>query len=89
MKEIRSRIVNQLGLHARAATQLVNCASAFSSDIRICFGERRVNAKSIMGVLTLAATMNSEIIIQAEGDDADQALKTIDELIRNKFNEES
>ncbi|HKJ18955.1 MAG TPA: HPr family phosphocarrier protein [Xanthomonadales bacterium] len=89
MKEIKATIVNRLGLHARAATQLVNCASAFSSGIWISYGDRRVNAKSIMGVLTLAATVDSVVVIQAEGSDADEALAAIDQLIRDRFNEEA
>ena len=89
MKEARTQIVNRLGLHARAATQLVNCASAYGSEIWIVFRDRRVNAKSIMGVLTLAATKGSEVVIQAEGSDADEALAAVVQLIQNKFNEES
>ena len=88
MKEVRTQIVNRLGLHARAATQLVNCASAFGSEVWILLGDRRVNAKSIMGVLTLAATRGSEVVIQAEGNDADEALAAIERLIQNKFDEE-
>lgn len=88
MKSLRTKIVNRLGLHARAATQLVNCASGFGSEIWINLGDRRVNAKSIMGVLTLAATMGSEIQIEAEGDDAEAAIQAIEQLIRNRFGEE-
>jgi phosphocarrier protein len=88
MKSIRATIVNRLGLHARAATQLVNCASAFASESWIILGERRVNAKSIMGVLTLAATKGTEVTIEAEGQDAEEAVAAIERLVRNKFGEE-
>ena len=88
MKQASSTIVNRLGLHARAATQLVNCASAFASEIQICLGDRRVNAKSIMGVLTLAATTGSEVLIEAEGEDEAEALAAVVRLIENRFNEE-
>jgi phosphocarrier protein len=88
MKELRTTIVNRLGLHARAATRLVNCASAFGAEVWISFGHRRVNGKSIMGVLTLAASMGSEVLIQAEGQDADAALAAIEQLIANRFDED-
>lgn len=88
MKELRTTIVNRLGLHARAATQLVSCASRFKSEIWISLGDRRVNGKSIMGVLTLAATMGSSIVIEAEGEDEDEAAAAVEQLIRNRFDEE-
>ena len=67
-------IVNRLGLHARAATRLVNCASGFEATVQVVKGARRVNGKSIMGILTLAAGPGTEIVIEAEGADAAQAL---------------
>lgn len=88
MKKIKAMIINRLGLHARAATQFVNCASAYASQIWISLGERRVNGKSIMGVLTLAATSGTELVIEADGEDEDLALEAIDQLIRNRFGEE-
>lgn len=88
MKRASTTIVNRLGLHARAATQLVNCASAFGSEIWIDLGDRRVNAKSIMGVLTLAATTGSQIRIEADGEDEAEALAALVQLIENRFNEE-
>ena len=81
-------IVNRLGLHARAATQLVKCASGFKSIIHITLGERRVNGKSIMGVLTLAAARGSEIDIEANGEDAGAALNALEQLIANRFGED-
>lgn len=88
MKQARTTIVNRLGLHARAATQLVNCASGFASSIWISLGSRRVNGKSIMGVLTLAATRGSEVLVEAEGGDAEEAVAAVVKLIENRFNEE-
>jgi phosphocarrier protein len=80
-------IINKLGLHARAATQLVKCASGFKAHIRITLGERQINGKSIMGVLTLAAARGSKIVIEADGKDAGAALDTLEKLIANRFGE--
>ena len=80
-------IVNKLGLHARAAARLVTLASRFSSDIRLCLGEREVNGKSIMGVLMLAAAKGTRLSIIAEGDDADQAIDELATLISERFGE--
>ena len=81
-------IVNRLGLHARAATRLVNCASDFVSEIIVKKGARAVNGKSIMGVLTLAAATGSDLIIEADGADEQQALDAVVILISNRFGED-
>ena len=81
-------IVNKLGLHARAASRLVNCASGFASEIRLVKGTRSVNGKSIMGVLTLAAARGTELVIEAEGADEEQALEAVTGLIAERFGEE-
>ena len=81
-------IVNKLGLHARAATRLVNCASGFSAEVRLVRGTRSVNAKSIMGVLTLAAATGTELVIEADGPDEDAAIEAIATLIDDRFGEE-
>jgi len=81
-------IVNKLGLHARAASRLVNCASGFASEIRLVKGTRSVNGKSIMGVLTLAAARGTELVIEAEGADEAQALEAVTGLIAERFGEE-
>ena len=81
-------IINRLGLHARAATRLVNCASGFESEIYVIKGARSVNGKSIMGVLTLAAAKGTELIIKAEGSDEQKAFEAIKELIGNRFGED-
>ncbi|HET6593867.1 MAG TPA: HPr family phosphocarrier protein [Xanthomonadales bacterium] len=81
-------IVNKLGLHARAASRLVNCASGFAAEIEIVRGTRSVNAKSIMGVLTLAAGIGTELVIQAEGPDEKQALDAVIALFEDRFGED-
>jgi len=81
-------IVNRLGLHARAATRLVNCTSEFDSEIFVRKGARAVNGKSIMGVLMLAAATGTELVIEADGTDENQALDALTELIVNRFGEE-
>jgi phosphocarrier protein len=80
-------IVNRLGLHARAATRLVNCASGFASEVTIVKGTRKVNGKSIMGVLTLAAATGTELVIEACGSDEEQAVAALIELIAQRFGE--
>jgi phosphocarrier protein len=81
-------ITNKLGLHARAAAQLVRIANRFASEIHIARDEVEVNAKSIMGVLMLAAPKDTTVTIRAEGADAAEAIEAIGELIMAKFGEE-
>ncbi len=81
-------IANKLGLHARAASRLVSCASGFASEIRLVKGTRSVNGKSIMGVLTLAASRGTELVIEAEGADEALALEAVTGLIAERFGEE-
>ena len=81
-------IVNKLGLHARAASRLVNCASGFAAEIEIVRGTRSVNAKSIMGVLTLAAGIGTELVIEADGPDEQQALDAVIALFKDRFGED-
>jgi phosphocarrier protein len=80
-------IVNKLGLHARAAAKLTHIASGFQSDIWLSRAGRRVNAKSIMGVMMLAAGKGSTVTIEANGDDADAALAALTKLIAERFGE--
>ena len=80
-------IINKLGLHARAATRLVNCASSFKSEIFLKRDGKSVNGKSIMGVLTLAAAMGSTLEIQADGADENLAMQALTDLINDKFGE--
>jgi phosphocarrier protein HPr len=87
MPSAEATIVNRLGLHARAAAKLTQVASAFAADIWLTRNERRVNAKSIMGVMMLAAGRGSKVRIDAEGDDAAAALRELLELIERRFGE--
>ena len=80
-------IINKLGLHARASAKLTQLASKFACEIWLTRNNRRVNAKSIMGVMMLAAGKGSSVLIEADGKDADAALKALQELIANKFGE--
>jgi len=80
-------IINKLGLHARASTKLTQTASKFASEIFIERNGRRVNAKSIMGVMMLAAGIGSAIKLEASGDDAEQALQAMQALFDDKFGE--
>ncbi|AUL46826.1 phosphocarrier protein HPr [Bordetella trematum] len=81
-------ISNKLGLHARAAAKLTQLASKFESEIFIARGAQRVNAKSIMGVMMLAAGPGVTVRLDASGNDADQALVEIQSLFDGKFGEE-
>ena len=87
MPSAEAVIVNRLGLHARAAAKLTQLASAFRSEIWLSRNERRVNAKSIMGVMMLAAGRGSSVRIEASGDDADAALAELQALIARRFDE--
>jgi len=82
------KIKNKLGLHARPAALLVQTAGRFKSDIKISKDGYTVNGKSIMGVMTLAAETGSEIEVVIEGEDREEAMRAIEELIENKFGEE-
>ncbi|PIU56018.1 MAG: HPr family phosphocarrier protein [Deltaproteobacteria bacterium CG07_land_8_20_14_0_80_38_7] len=81
-------IKNQLGLHARAAASFVKIANRYSSEIIVSKEKVKVNGKSIMGVLMLAAAKGSSINIEVIGDDASEALEALANLIDNKFGEE-
>ncbi len=82
------KIINKLGLHARAAALFVKTASRFQSEIFISKGHNRVNGKSIMGILMLAAALGSRIKIEAVGPDAAAALEKLGQLINRGFNED-
>lgn len=84
-KEIE--IINKLGLHARASTKLTQTASQFTSETFIERNGRRVNAKSIMGVMMLAASKGSVITIESHGDDETAAVQALVDLINNRFGE--
>jgi phosphocarrier protein len=80
-------IVNKLGLHARAAAKFVTCASAFSSRVQVERGGRRVNGKSIMGVMMLAAAQGTSILLEISGEDEEAACAALEQLIANRFGE--
>jgi len=80
-------IVNALGLHARAAAQLVQASNRFQSEVLVAKDGTAVNGKSIMGVLTLAAAKGSKITISCEGDDAEPALAVLGKLVEGGFGE--
>jgi PTS hybrid protein len=81
-------ITNKVGLHARPARLLVQTAAQFQSRISVQCGEKTANAKSILGVLKLGAALGDTIVVHAEGDDAEQAVETLTELARRRFDEE-
>lgn len=81
------QIVNRLGLHARAAAQLVKLANSFTAEVSVVKDGERVNAKSIMGILMLAAVCGSMITVEVDGEDAESALTSIEEMVRDGFGE--
>jgi phosphocarrier protein HPr len=89
MIERETEIVNRLGLHARAAAKLVHTAGAFQSRVTVVKDGEEVDAKSILGILLLAAGQGSQIVVRAEGQDEAAALQAVTTLIANRFDEES
>lgn len=79
-------VMNEKGLHTRPSTELVKCATAFKSQVTLSYQDLTVNAKSLLGILMLAASRGSKIRIEACGDDAEEAIKAILRLAKNKFN---
>lgn len=80
-------IINKLGLHARASAKWVSVAGQFSSHIELCKGSQRVNAKSIMGVMLLAASQGTELLLVINGDDESRACEALMELVADRFGE--
>ncbi|MFT4101438.1 MAG: HPr family phosphocarrier protein [Burkholderiaceae bacterium] len=87
MPSIEVEIVNKLGLHARPSAKLTQAASRFQSEIWLTKAGRKVNGKSIMGVMMLAAAKGAKLQIQADGPDADEALQVLQGLIASGFGE--
>ena len=87
MTRTEIEITNKLGLHARASAKLTQLATGFESEVWMEKGSRRVNAKSIMGVMMLAAGKGSKVMIETTGDDEEEALEGILKLIADKFGE--
>ena len=88
-KSMKTKItlINKLGLHARASAKLTKMAGSFPCQVWLARGERRVNAKSIMGVMMLAAGVGTEIEIETEGEQAQAAMEALVQLIAGKFGE--
>ncbi len=80
-------IINKLGLHARASAKLTQLATQFKSDVWVTRNERRINAKSIMGVMMLAAAKGSVVQVETEGEDEVEAMEALRMLIMDKFGE--
>lgn len=80
-------IINKLGLHARASAKWVNLASQFNSHIELHKGSQQINAKSIMGVMLLAASKGTELKLLADGDDEHQAVEALSQLVADRFGE--
>lgn len=88
MLEREVQIVNKLGLHARASAKLTQTAARFVSDVWLACDGRRVNGKSIMGVMMLAATKGTTLKLQVDGPDEQEAMAALTALIADKFGEE-
>jgi phosphocarrier protein len=87
MAQAHTTITNKLGLHARASAKLTKLAGSFPCEVWLSKGDRRINAKSIMGVMMLAAGLGSTVVIEANGADSDQALTELQALFHDKFGE--
>ncbi|MGB8657006.1 MAG: HPr family phosphocarrier protein [Candidatus Zixiibacteriota bacterium] len=88
MVERKIEVINKLGLHARPASMLAQKASRFKSEIRLKRDDTEINAKSILGVMMLAAEVGSYVIVKAEGEDENQAVEALVQLFAEKFGEE-
>jgi phosphotransferase system HPr (HPr) family protein len=82
-------IKNKLGLHARAASQIVHITNKYASEVKIQKGNVTANGKSLLGILTLDAPLGSELLVDVEGSDAQELLDKLVELVENKFGEKS
>ena len=87
MLQQEAEIINKLGLHARASARLTQVAGSYTSDVWLSRNGRRVNAKSIMGVMMLAAAKGSKIVIETEGSDEAAAMQALQNLIADRFGE--
>ena len=87
MLQQEAEIINKLGLHARASARLTQVAGSYASQVWLSRNGRRVNAKSIMGVMMLAAAKGSKVVIETEGADEAAAMQAMQELIADRFGE--
>ena len=83
--ELKLKLLNEEGMHARPAGVLVKRVGQFKSKIELISNGKTVNAKSLLSIMSLGLTAQSEFTVKAEGDDADAAIKSIEELVQNKF----
>ncbi len=88
MKKIQVKLVNKLGMHARPSAKVAQTATQFKSQVWMARNGRRVNAKSIMGVMMLAAPLGASLDIEVDGADEDQALEALTQLFASGFGEE-
>lgn len=87
MQQLEVEIINKLGLHARASAKLSQLAGKFESEVWLARNNRRVNAKSIMGVMMLAATRGTRIVIETNGPDESRAMAALTDLVNDYFGE--
>ena len=87
MPQTETEIVNKLGLHARASAKFTQLAAKFQSDVWLTRNARRINAKSIMGVMMLAAGKGAKVTLEADGPDEQEAITALTTLINDKFGE--
>ena len=87
MTKTTTTISNKLGLHARASAKLTKLAASYPCEVWLSKGERRVNAKSIMGVMMLAAGIGSEVVVETDGDREQEAMEALLALIHDRFGE--
>jgi phosphocarrier protein HPr len=88
MKKQELTIINKLGLHARAAAKFVSTASGFESEVTLIHNSARVNGKSIMGIMMLAAGRGTVLDLETDGSDEDEAMSTLVELVESRFGED-
>jgi phosphocarrier protein HPr len=81
------KIKNKLGLHARAASQIVSIANQFASEVTISKNDMTANGKSVLGILTLTACLGTELVLDVNGPDAEELLESLTALFENKFGE--
>jgi len=88
MKAVKGRftVLNEKGLHARPSTEIVKCASQYNSEIHLFYSDFIVNAKSILGILMMAAARGGQVTVEAVGDDAEEALCALVDLAKRRFN---
>ena len=87
MPQVTATISNKLGLHARASAKLTKLAGSFPCEVWLSKGERRINAKSIMGVMMLAAGLGTEVLLETSGEREDEAMQALLALMADKFGE--